>query len=105
MNRTEYGAAIFGEFVRELLAPQIERKPRNTGKHGMTVSVDGVDVDVGYDIDADGYYIFCAAWIGGVDVTALEDRLGLQTLIDDAHDEAKRDQQIDDLHKGKRGAW
>lgn len=105
MNRTEYGAAIFGEFVRGLLAPQMERKPRNDGKHRMDVDCKGVAVVVGYDEDDEGNMTLCAAWVGDTDITEWADALDLQCLLDDIHDEAKRDQQIDDLHKGKRGAW
>lgn len=95
----------FSDIVRDILAPPMERKPRNDGKHRMDVDCKGVTVCVGYDTDRDGNMTVCAAWVGDADITAWADALDLQCLLDDIHDDAVRSERLDSLHHGKRGAW
>ena len=93
-------SAITDNFLRdlaEIARPLIAPKPKPRGAYSATLTVDGLDVDVTYDIEGRDlratecdpreceYAVLVTAAIGCVDITPWAARLGLDELLDDAH--------------------
>lgn len=51
-----------------------------------TVTVEGIAVDVTYEIDTDGWATMLAAHVQGVDISAWGEYLPLQERLDEARD-------------------
>lgn len=85
------------DIARPLSAP----KPKPRGAYRATLTVDGLDIDVTYDIEGQDlrataydpsereYATLVTAAIGCVDITPWSKRLGLDDALDDHFDEAR----------------
>lgn len=97
-------SAITDNFFRDLaniVRPLSAPKPKPRGAYSATLTVDGLDIDVTYDIEGQDlrataydpsereYATLVTAAIGCVDITPWSKRLGLDDALDDHFDEAR----------------
>lgn len=70
-------------------------RPRKLGRYCATFTIEGLEVDVTYDLDGTNlpatecdppeceYPVLVSAELGGVDITPWAERLGLDDLVDE----------------------